>query len=259
MAKQRMIKTTFRTDPFIESLDSEEKLLFIYLLTNEATNLCGIYEASKKRISFETWLPIEKIEKSLNNFTEKEKVFYLDGYIIIKNHVKHNVSSPSITEWIKRELLTLPSTLTDKFTQGTTLGTPWGHSGLLYLTLLNLTSLNSTVPEKPNIDFQLFWDLYNKKIWDKNKCEKKWYWLKDEDRSKIIETLPARTRQFSDKQYQPYPETYLNQSRRNDEIGIVQYRKSQAEKKEYSSSDLGLDFLESIDKPHVHIQEAKTD
>lgn len=71
-----------------------------------------------------------------------------------------------------------------------------------------------------NISFNEFWDLYNKKVGDKNKCEKKWNSLKDSERQKIIDTLPAFLNSIPDKQYQPHPQTYLNNSRWNDEISL---------------------------------------
>lgn len=71
-----------------------------------------------------------------------------------------------------------------------------------------------------NISFSEFWDLYNKKVGDKNKAEKKWNSLKDSERQKIIDTLPAFLNSIPDKQYQPHPQTYLNNSRWNDEINL---------------------------------------
>lgn len=69
-----------------------------------------------------------------------------------------------------------------------------------------------------NVDFSKFWNLYDKKVGDKSKCEKKWVALTDTDRQKIIDTLPLFKSSIRDKQYQPHPETYLNQKRWNDEI-----------------------------------------
>lgn len=69
-----------------------------------------------------------------------------------------------------------------------------------------------------DILFADFWNLYDKKVGAKNKCEKKWSKLKPETKKKIIEILPRWKNQFSDKQFQPYPETFLNQERWNDEI-----------------------------------------
>ena len=41
---------------------------------------------------------------------------------------------------------------------------------------------------KYNYEFVAFWELYNKKIGDKSRCEKVWYSLTDRDRMLIIET-----------------------------------------------------------------------
>lgn len=72
--------------------------------------------------------------------------------------------------------------------------------------------------DKDNKSFGVFWDLYDKKVGDKPKCEKKWIALSDSERQKIFDTLPAFKASIKDKQYQPHPETYLNQKRWNDEI-----------------------------------------
>jgi len=72
--------------------------------------------------------------------------------------------------------------------------------------------------DKDNISFDVFWDLYNKKAGAKNRCLKKWNKLSPEIQSKIIETLPAFISNIKDRQFQPYPETYLDQERWNDEI-----------------------------------------
>ena len=42
--KQRYVNTRFWNDTYVSSLDPIEKLLFIYLLTNEHTNISGVYE-----------------------------------------------------------------------------------------------------------------------------------------------------------------------------------------------------------------------
>ena len=74
--------------------------------------------------------------------------------------------------------------------------------------------------KKVNIDFSVFWNLYDKKVGDKSKCVKKWNNLKDEDRSKIINTLPVFLKLIPDKQFQPYPMSYLNGNRWEDDLTI---------------------------------------
>lgn len=82
------------------------------------------------------------------------------------------------------------------------------------------------------IEFDVFWEAYGKKVGNKIDCEKKWNKLPLDVRKRIIDILPAWKAQFSDKQYQPYAETFLNQQRWNDEI--------QVKKTNYSSLDIPL-------------------
>lgn len=87
---------------------------------------------------------------------------------------------------------------------------------------------NPTKPKKADIDidsdieikkeFECFWNLYNKKKGDKEKIFIKWKNIKQDDRDKIFKTLPAFLESISDKQFQPFPETYLNNKRWNDEL-----------------------------------------
>lgn len=81
---------------------------------------------------------------------------------------------------------------------------------------------NENVNNNINIVFDVFWNLYNKKVGSKSKCEKKWNKLKDVERQKIVDTLPNFLAGIKDKQFQPFPETYLNQERWNDEIKPVE-------------------------------------
>jgi len=78
--------------------------------------------------------------------------------------------------------------------------------------------------KKINIAFDVFWNLYAKKVGDKERCRKKWDKLKNDDRQKIIDTLPEFISSIREKQFQPFPETYLNQKRWNDEIILDKHR-----------------------------------
>lgn len=71
--------------------------------------------------------------------------------------------------------------------------------------------------EEINISFDVFWDAYQRKQGSKRDCEKRWVRLSDEDRQKIIDTLPSFFKSISDPKYYPYPATYLNQRRWEDE------------------------------------------
>ena len=107
MAIFRKIHTSFWADTFVQDLDTDHKLFYLYLLTNERTKQCGIYEISKKQISFDTGYSIDKVSKLLNYFIKVGKIMYNDitKELAIKNWNKFNSSSsPKVVSCIKTEL-----------------------------------------------------------------------------------------------------------------------------------------------------------
>lgn len=111
MSKTRYIKTDFWSDSFIEWLTPTEKLLFIYLFSNERVDLCWIYEISLKKIAFESWIDLKDVIKIMDKFSKRDKVYFIDWYIYIKNFVKHLQINPSIKLWIERSRNALPKTI----------------------------------------------------------------------------------------------------------------------------------------------------
>lgn len=155
MAKNRMINTRFWADSWIVSLDPTEKLLFLYLLTNERTNLSGIYELPLRYIAVETGIDREMIERILTRFENDGKVQYIDGWIYLKNFQKYqNKKNPSIKLGIKREMSSLPASVLSRITnekQSNEKGTtriPLGNEKV-HLTKPNLTKPNLTKERTP--------------------------------------------------------------------------------------------------------------
>lgn len=113
MAKERIINTRFWNDGFVSHLDPIEKLLFIYFLTNEHTNISGIYELPLKIAAVETGIDPSMMEKIMPRLSPK--VSYESGYVIIPNFVKHqHFDSGNVQVGIKRELSLIPSHILDK-------------------------------------------------------------------------------------------------------------------------------------------------
>ena len=69
-----------------------------------------------------------------------------------------------------------------------------------------------------NISFDIFWDLYDKKVGDKDKLKKKWDSMKDDDRSSIIEYIPKYKLIQPEKKFRKDPQTFFNNSSWNDEL-----------------------------------------
>lgn len=134
-----MIRDSFWTDSYIEKLSPDEKLIFLYLLTNPLCNVGGVYEIRIKRIGFETGYDIEVIENILNRFERDKKILRHKDWIVLVNHLKNQSTNPSIIQGCQRIFDDLPDELKLRVTD-------WVQAGLLNLTLLNLTLLNSTKP-----------------------------------------------------------------------------------------------------------------
>lgn len=69
-----------------------------------------------------------------------------------------------------------------------------------------------------NISFDIFWDLYDKKVGDKEKLKKKWDSMKDDDRSSIIEYIPKYKLIQPEKKFRKDPQTFFNNNSWNDEL-----------------------------------------
>jgi len=115
MAKTRVVNTRFWSDTYIADLDPLGKLLFIYFITNQYTNLSGIYEIPIKQIALDTGIDKDNLEKVfLPKFEEAKKIYYIDGWIYIKNFQKHQKSSGNIQAGIKNALKDIPDNIIKK-------------------------------------------------------------------------------------------------------------------------------------------------
>lgn len=112
--KLRSVNTRIWEDHFFEDLSPSEKLLFIYLLTNSATNLVGIYEISVKRMSFDTGLAKEAIQKALEGFQRVRKVLIIDNYIVLPNFLKHQSLNDNMKIGVIKLFKALPNSLKEK-------------------------------------------------------------------------------------------------------------------------------------------------
>jgi len=99
MAKQRYINTKFWSDNFITSLNPLDRYLFLYFLTNEHTNICGIYEVPLKVMAYETGLESDALLMMIKRL--KGRVYYIDGWVYLKNFEKHQAVNDSIKKGIE--------------------------------------------------------------------------------------------------------------------------------------------------------------
>ena len=97
MADYRQIHTKIWKDTWFLQLPAEDKLLFIYLFSNESTSVAGIYELPVMAMAFETGLSIEYVTEALERFREAGKVYYENGIVWVVNLRKYNANpSPKV-------------------------------------------------------------------------------------------------------------------------------------------------------------------
>lgn len=88
----RPVDIEFWQDEFILELSSEQKLTYIFLLTNRRTTQCGIYNIGLTIAQLELQFSEEKIMNHLKFFQEKGKLFYnhKNKEVMLLNWYKYN-------------------------------------------------------------------------------------------------------------------------------------------------------------------------
>ena len=240
MAAYRPIHISYWQDKFILKLTPEQKYFYLYLMTNSKTKQCGIYELPKNIICFETGYNNETISKLISYFVDQGKILYDEDTeeIYIKNWIKFNqIDNKNICICVLNELKDVKSRkyLVELFNCIENINVNEKYSGEikgLVRGLIDPTKKETEEEEETeskeetkteskeesiDSDFNKFWDLYNKKVGDKNKIAKEFIKLSKFDKTKIFETLPEYISSTPDKKFRKNPETYLNNHSWNDE------------------------------------------
>lgn len=147
MSKKRYINDNIWEDNYIIELSTQEKLLFIYLLTNNRLSICWIYEISIRKIEMETALSSKTISDTFKKFEKDWKMYFRDWIILITNFLKNQSLNDNMKKWIERELEELWWEKLSIFTKTKGFERLWKaleSFDIPYLTLLNLTLLNLT-------------------------------------------------------------------------------------------------------------------
>ena len=131
-----MINTRLWNDTWVSNLDPIEKLLFVYCLTNEHTNISGIYELPLKVAAIETGIDQTMFDKIIPRL--KPKIFFFKGWVIIPNFPKYQSSdNPKVQVGVKNALTAVPSHIKEK---AIAYGYPMGSLGMYLDSDLNSNS-----------------------------------------------------------------------------------------------------------------------
>lgn len=94
MTVYRNISTAFWSDSLVdEKFEPMEKFVFLYLLSNPHTNLCGCYELGLKQMAYETGLERDHVKGILSVLEQDHQVIsydYATQEVLIFNWYKYN-------------------------------------------------------------------------------------------------------------------------------------------------------------------------
>ena len=117
----RIIYTEIWQDDFFVGLNPDEKLLFIYYLTNESVNIIHLYKCGVNRVKADTGIDTPIIQKAQRKFEENGKMFFKNGYIFLRNAhrferyegSKNEIAKGKLLSRLSKELLDWYSKLSD--------------------------------------------------------------------------------------------------------------------------------------------------
>ena len=236
MATYRTIYLSFWTDAKVDDdFTPEDKYFFLYLLTNPHTNICGCYEVTPKQMARETGYNEDSVKRLLDRMEKVHGVIKYDSEtkeVLIPNWGKYNWhNSPKTMAGAEKVAQHIKS---EAFKQSVvdTLSIGYGYPMDISVSVLNnttpISSSNSSISDKHEDKvvvedyFDTFWREYPRKT-GKGMARKSF--AKALTKTSFQNIMDALTRVKESEQWQkdggqfiPYPATWLNQERWDDEV-----------------------------------------
>ena len=212
MAK-RFIDTGIFDDAWYMDLSKDGKILWLYFITK--CNHAGMLTLNIKLCKCQTGISdITTVIKELGNrlVTVSQLLYFIPKFIEFQypnfpnSNVKQQASAIEILskyQLFNKETLTVTQQLPNSYDN---------------VIVNDSVIVTDNEKKKVNFSFEDFWDLYDKKVGDKDKIIEKWNALTDQDREAIIKYIPGYIKSKPDKQYRKDPATFLNNKTWNDEI-----------------------------------------
>lgn len=104
-----MVKTSiWRKSRKFKQCNPLERLLYLYLITNEDTQLCGAYETTLDEIALHTGLDHRILPKIFEHLSQVKLAAYKDGWVMIANYYAIG-SNPKVQKGIDEGYKCLPA------------------------------------------------------------------------------------------------------------------------------------------------------
>lgn len=212
----------FWQDRYIRGLDRDTKDVYLFLILSHRLKLSGIYEITtieiaKHALCDSTQIGVDLAKKAMKRLIEDGKILYEEDWVFLLNRIKHQSLNPNMEKGMNREINEIKGSVPSSFLKD----------------LETLPKGFRNPSEQPSIgigigisikeNFSKFWSEYPKKI-SKKKTEQVFDKIKPELFESIMAGLDKwnKTEQWTKDggQFIPYPTTWLNQERWNDEVPV---------------------------------------
>lgn len=188
--------------PFIKGLQAPYKLLWLYVL--DECDHAGIWQVDEEVAQIRIREPFT-IDEAVCVFGDKIQVFDSGQKWFIQDFVDFQYGELNPANRVHNSVLTVLKKYKIKG-----LNNP----------LQRVKDKEQDKDKDKDIcdSFEVFWNLYDKKVGDKDKVFTKWGNLSPTDQKLILEHLPKYKQASPDKQFRKDPSTYLNNKSWLDEI-----------------------------------------
>lgn len=103
--KTRILQTKIWGDPYYSDLTTQEKLLFLYLLTNDKVNIIHCYEITRRQLSFDTGIQQAIVDKICLKFNNDGRFGLYKDWVYIVNAYKYEEYKGESNEVAKVKLI----------------------------------------------------------------------------------------------------------------------------------------------------------
>lgn len=190
---RRSVNTRIWSDEWFETLKPTERLLWLYLLTNERTNMLGCYEVSMKRISYESGIDESMVRKAFEGFERIGKAYYLGGkYVFLPNWLKNQSMNTNMVKSAKKDYENLPIGVVEAIWGMVGKGFESLSKGLQILPKIEIeieSEIETESEDETYPEFEKAWIAYERKGGKKNAL-REWKKVSSSERNLIIASIP---------------------------------------------------------------------
>lgn len=101
-------------DSWFLSLTEQEKLTWVYLLSNPQTNICGVYELPITIAAAQLGASTKEVGKRFAEFEKAGKIVYQDGWVAIVKFLKYQTLNPKVKRGVEIGLSEAPREILDR-------------------------------------------------------------------------------------------------------------------------------------------------